>query len=89
MKAPADRYTPDLFDACRESLPRGTTKRFRCYHNPGNKRLDMFITKRSFAHLDELARARDCTKRRLVEDLLNTAWETAEGAMTQPELWRS
>ena len=89
MKDPADRYTPDLFDACRESLPRGTTQRFRRYHNPGNKRLDMFIIKRSFAHLDELARARDCTKRRLVEDLFNTAWETAEGAMTQPELWRN
>ena len=48
MKDPADRYTPDLFDACRESLPRGTTKRFRRYRNPDNKRLDMFITKRAY-----------------------------------------
>jgi len=88
MKDPADRYTLDLFDACRESLPRsGVEQRFRRSHNPGNKRLNMFITKRSFAHLDELARARGCTKRRLIEDLLNAAWETAEGAMTQPELW--
>ena len=62
MKDPADRYTPDLFDACRESLPRGTTKRFRRYHNPDNKRLDMFITQRNFTHLDELSHMQKSTK---------------------------
>lgn len=47
----------------------------------------MFITRRSFAHLDALAHAQGCTKRALVETLLDNAWETAEGTMTQVVLW--
>lgn len=88
MKDPADCYTPDLFD--RDPLPQHThrrTTRLRRNHNPNNKRLDMFITRRSFAHLDELARTQGCTKRALVESLLDRAWELAAGAMTQPALW--
>lgn len=36
--------------------------------------------------LDELARLRGCTKRQLVEDLLEQAWQAAKMAMTQAEL---
>ena len=36
--------------------------------------------------LDELARLRGCTKRQLVEDLLEQEWQAAKVAMTQAEL---
>ena len=54
--------------------------------NPYIKRLDMFIARRSSVQLDELARLRGCTKRQLVEDLLEQAWQAAKVAMTQAEL---
>ena len=47
----------------------------------------MFITRRSFARLDALAHAQACTKQAMVETLLDKAWETAEGTMTQVVLW--
>lgn len=54
--------------------------------NPYIKRLGMFIARRSFGQLDELVQQRGCTKRRLVEDLLEREWQEAKLAMTQAEL---
>jgi len=51
--------------------------------NPYIKRLDMFIARRSSVQLDELARLRGCTKRQLVEDLLEQAWQAAKVAKTK------
>jgi hypothetical protein len=88
MKDPADCYTPDLFGP--NPLPQHIHRRTTClrrYHNPDDNRLDMFITRRSFARLDALAHAQACTKQAMVETLLDKAWETAEGTMTQVVLW--
>ena len=55
--------------------------------NPYIKRLDMFIARRSSVQLDELARLRGCTKRQLVEDLLEQAWQAAKVAMRSCRVW--
>ena len=75
MKDPNDPYTPDLFDAAQRHLGKSPEKSPRQkYYNPCNKRLD------------DLARLRGCTKRQLVENLLEREWQAAKLAMTQAEL---
>ena len=87
MKDPNDPYTPDLFDAVHRHPGKSSVKTSRQKsYNPGNKRLDMWVSPRCFVQLDELARLRGCTKRRLVEDLLEREWQEAKLAMTQAEL---
>jgi len=87
MKDPNDPHTPDLFDAAQRHPGKSPVKTPRQkYYNPGNKRLDMWVSSRCFVQLDELAQLRGCTKRQLVEDLLEQAWQAARVAMTQAEL---
>ena len=87
MKDPNDPHTPDLFDAEQRHPGKSPVKTPRQkYYNPGNKRLDMWVSPRCFVQLDELARLRGCTKRQLVEDLLEQEWQAAKVAMTQAEL---
>lgn len=87
MKDPNDPHTPDLFDAAHRYPSKGKAKTPRQkYYNPGNKRLDMWVSPRCSVQLDELARLRGCTKRRLVEDLLEREWQAAKLTMTQAEL---
>lgn len=88
MKDPNDPYTPDLFDPARQQTVRTAKNRTirQRYYNPYIKRLDMFIARRSFVQLDELVQLRGCTKRQLVEDLLEQEWQAAKMAMTQAEL---
>ena len=87
MKDPNDPHTPDLFGAMHLHPGRspGKTPRQK-YYNPSNKRLDMLVSPRCSVQLDELARLRGCTKRQLVEDLLEQAWQEAKLTMTQAEL---
>ena len=87
MKAPNDPHTPDLFDAAHRHPGKSPVKTQRQkYYNPCNKRLDMWVSPRCFVQLDELARLRGCTKRQLIEDLLEQEWQAAKVAMTQAEL---
>ena len=87
MKDPNDPHTPDLFGAAHRYTSKGKVKTPRQkYYNSCNKRLDMWVSPRCFVQLDELARLRDCTKRQLVEDLLEREWQAAKMAMTQAEL---
>ena len=87
MKDPNDPHTPDLFDATHRHPGKSPVKTPRQkYHNPCNKRLDMWVSPRCFVQLDELARLHGCTKRQLVEDLLEREWQAAKMAMTQAEL---
>ena len=87
MKDPNDPHTPDLFDAVYRHPGKSPMKTSRQkYYNPGNKRLDMWVSPRCSVQLDDLARLRGCTKRQLVEDLLEQAWQAAKVAMTQAEL---
>lgn len=87
MKDPNDPHTPDLFNAVQRQPAKGKAKTPRQkYYNPGNKRLDMWVSPRCSVQLDELARLRGCTKRQLVEDLLEQAWQESKLAMTQAEL---
>ena len=83
MKDPNDPRTPDLFDAAQRHPGKSPRQK---YYNPGNKRLDMWVSPRCSVQLDELARLRGCTKRLLVEDLLERGWQEAKLAMTQAEL---
>ena len=86
MQDSKDQYTPDLFGTA-QHLGRSPVKTPRQkYYNPGNKRLDMWVSPRCSVQLDDLARLRGCTKRQLVEDLLEQAWQAAKVAMTQAEL---
>jgi hypothetical protein len=86
MKDPNDPYTPDLFGAAQHTSRSPVKTPRQKYYNPGNKRLDMWVSPRCSVQLDELARLRDCTKRQLVEDLLEREWQAAKMAMTQTEL---
>lgn len=87
MKDPNDPHTPDLFDAAHRHPGKSPVKTPRQkYYNPCNKRLDMWVSPRCFVQLDELARLHGCTKRQLVEDLLEREWQAAKMAMTQAEL---
>ena len=86
-KDPNDPHTPDLFDATHRHPGKSPVKTPRQKsHNPCNKRLDMWVSPRCFVQLDELARLRGCTKRQLVEDLLEQEWQATKVAMTQAEL---
>lgn len=86
MKDPNDPHTPDLFGAAQHTSRSPVKTSRQKYYNPGNKRLDMWVSPRCSVQLDELARLRGCTKRQLVEDLLEQAWQAARVAMTQAEL---
>jgi hypothetical protein len=86
MKDLNDPHTPDLFGSIQPPGRSPAKTPRQKYYNPGNKRLDMWVSPRCSVQLDDLARLRGCTKRQLVEDLLEQAWQAAKVAMTQAEL---
>ena len=73
MKDLNDPHTPDLFGSIQPPGRSPVKTPRQKYYNPGNKRLDMWVSPRCSVQLDDLARLRGCTKRQLVEDLLEQA----------------
>jgi len=72
MKDPNDPHTPDLFDAAHRHPGKSPVKTPRQkYHNPCNKRLDMWVSPRCFMQLDELARLCGCTRDCLQLDVIH------------------